>query len=226
MTNNYKPILYGTVTSPTVRAVLLTLKALKVDFDFRVVNVLRGENLSGTYQKMNPAHTIPTLEIEPGRYIGDSHAIMAYLVGKYSGNDDSLYPKDLYKRAKVDELLHFENGILFIKCVKQSLWPIFQGLRKDVPAEKIKEIVEAYDMLEAYFDDHAFVAGEQMTIADFGCFTSMTSLIPIKQFDDEKYPKICAWLAHMSSLPYYEEIMENEAIMKTGDFLIKTLHKL
>lgn len=44
--------------------------------------------------------------------IWDSHAICTYLVSKY-GKDDSLYPKDLLVRAKVDQRLHFDTGILF-----------------------------------------------------------------------------------------------------------------
>jgi glutathione S-transferase len=49
---------------------------------------------------------------EDGFTLWDSHAIMAYLVEKY-GKDDSLYPKDLRKRAIINQRLHFENGILF-----------------------------------------------------------------------------------------------------------------
>lgn len=37
---------------------------------------------------------------------------MAYMVSKYGKNDD-MYPKDLKKRAYVDHMLHFENGVLF-----------------------------------------------------------------------------------------------------------------
>lgn len=59
---------------------------------------------------MNPQHTIPLLD-DDGYFLADSHAINAYLVGKY-GKDDSLYPKDLKKRGKVDERLHFDNGTL------------------------------------------------------------------------------------------------------------------
>lgn len=60
---------------------------------------------------MNPQHTVPTLD-DNGKVICDSHAINAYLVGKYA-KDDSLYPKDLYKRALVDEKVNFDLGVLF-----------------------------------------------------------------------------------------------------------------
>lgn len=37
---------------------------------------------------------------------------MPYLVSKYAKND-SLYPKDLIKRAKIDQRLHFDTAIIF-----------------------------------------------------------------------------------------------------------------
>lgn len=61
---------------------------------------------------MNPQHTIPTL-VDDDFIIWDSHAIAGYLVGKYSSDDDSLYPKEPKKRALVDQRLHFDSGILF-----------------------------------------------------------------------------------------------------------------
>lgn len=60
---------------------------------------------------MNPQHTVPTMD-DDGFIIWDSHAIGAYLVEKY-GNDESLYPKDLQKRAVVDQRMHFDSGVLF-----------------------------------------------------------------------------------------------------------------
>lgn len=55
---------------------------------------------------------MPILE-DSGFVIWDSHAIIAYLVGKY-GEDDSLYPRDVQKRAEIDQLLHYESSIVSI----------------------------------------------------------------------------------------------------------------
>lgn len=43
-----------------------------------------------------------------------SHAIIMYLVDKY-GKNDSLYPKDLNKRALVNQILFFDTGVLFAR---------------------------------------------------------------------------------------------------------------
>lgn len=106
-----KPILYGYDISPPVRAVLLTANAIGLDFEYREVNIMAGAHLSEEYLKKNPQHTIPMLE-DDGKCIWDSHAIAVYLIEKY-GDDKFLYPKDLYKRAIIDQRLHFDSGVLF-----------------------------------------------------------------------------------------------------------------
>lgn len=106
-----KPILYGYDISPPVRAVLLTANAIGLDFEYREVNIMAGAHLSEDYLKKNPQHTIPMLE-DDGKCIWDSHAIAVYLIEKY-GDDKFLYPKDLYKRAIIDQRLHFDSGVLF-----------------------------------------------------------------------------------------------------------------
>jgi glutathione S-transferase len=37
---------------------------------------------------------------------------MGYLVDKY-GKDDSLYPKDLKERTRINQMLHFDVGTLY-----------------------------------------------------------------------------------------------------------------
>lgn len=77
------------------------------------MNLETGEHLSEAYLKINPQHTIPTLN-DNGIILWGSHSIVTYLVSKY-GKDDSLYPKDLVTRARVDQCLHFDNGVLFTR---------------------------------------------------------------------------------------------------------------
>jgi glutathione S-transferase len=52
-----------------------------------------------------------------------SHAICTYLITKYA-KDDTLYPTDPYRRAQVDQALHFDSGVLFARlrflCVRRK----------------------------------------------------------------------------------------------------------
>ncbi|KAJ8954080.1 hypothetical protein NQ318_004385 [Aromia moschata] len=103
------PKLYYTPGSPPAMASLLTVKALGIQVDLKPVNLLAGEHLTPEFQKMNPLRTVPTL-VDGDFTIWDSHAINAYLTGKY-GKDDALYTKDLQKRAVVDQRMYFDCGI-------------------------------------------------------------------------------------------------------------------
>lgn len=78
-----------------------------------MVSLLKGDHLKPEFLKLNPAHTIPVFE-DNGVVITDSHAIIAYIVDKY-GKDDTLYPKDIVQRAKVNEKMFFDTGFLFCR---------------------------------------------------------------------------------------------------------------
>ena len=52
---------------------------------------------------------MPTLEDDDDFVVWDSHVINGYLVDKYGGIDDSLYPTDMQERAKVNQKLHFDT---------------------------------------------------------------------------------------------------------------------
>lgn len=182
--------LYYLDASPPVRSVLLTGKALDLHFNLKFVDLFKNEHMSPEYLKMNPQHTIPTL-VDDGFPIFDSHAIAAYLVTKY-GKDDSLYPKDAKLRAVVDQRLHFDSGILFPRLRNVTFPLVFLG-KKEIPEERKAAIEEAYQFMEKFLEASDWIAGDKMTIADFCCVSSVSSLdclVPLKA----RYPKISAWL--------------------------------
>jgi glutathione S-transferase len=63
---------------------------------------------------------VPTLVDDDGFTLSDSHAIMIYLLSKYA-KSDNLYPKDLKKRALVDQRLHFDSGIAYARVLPISV---------------------------------------------------------------------------------------------------------
>jgi len=195
--------LYGFDPSPPVRAVKLTLAALQLPYDFVVVNLLNKEQMSETFIMKNPQHTIPMLE-DGEACIWDSHAIICYLVSKY-GKDDSLYPKDLLKRAVIDQRLHFESGVVFANALRAiTKMVLFMGV-KEVPKERIDAFVDVYNFMEAFLKDHDYVAGDHLTIADFSLISTISSSVAFVDIDSSKWKKLSAWIKRMEELPYYSE---------------------
>nr|QWV59554.1 glutathione S-transferase epsilon 2 [Lasioderma serricorne] len=181
----------------------MTIEALNVPVERKIVNIHQGENLTPEYLKLNPQHTVPTYQEEDGFVVWDSHAINAYLVGKYA-SDDSLYPKDLRKRAHVDQRLHFESSVLFPRLLAIAR-PILRHGAKTVPKEKAEAVHEGYDFLETFLEGRNFVVGDEMTIADFHTVATITSLNVVVPIASNRYPNILAWIARMQQLPYYKE---------------------
>ncbi|XP_064541746.1 glutathione S-transferase 1-like [Drosophila montana] len=195
-------VLYGIDISPPVRACLLTLRALDLPYEYKNVDLLAGEHKTEEFLKKNPQHTVPLLD-DDGTLIWDSHAICCYLVDKY-GKSDELYPKDLVKRAHVEQRLYFDASVLFMS-LRNICVPYFYKKVSEVPREKIDNIIDGYTHLEKFLGDNPYVSGDTVTIADFCCAATASSLPAMLPIDPEKYPKIIAWLARLSELPYYQE---------------------
>jgi glutathione S-transferase len=196
-----KPILYSLDLSPPVRAVQLTAKAINLDLELRVIDFLKLEHMTEEFKSKNPQHTVPTLE-DGDAIIWDSAAICTYLIGKYAA-DDSLYPKDLVKRAHVDQRLHFNSSILFPR-IRGVLEPILFRNELVFPEEKRLAIVQAYNFVESFIGNGDYVVGDHLTVADFSFVASIVSLNMLVPIDADKYPNITRWWKIMEQLPYYE----------------------
>ncbi|KAJ3663884.1 hypothetical protein Zmor_008104 [Zophobas morio] len=199
------PVLYMQDFSPPVRSVLLTAEALGLKLEKKVVDLSKKEHLTDTFLKLNPQHTVPTLD-DNGTVVWDSHAINEYLVDKY-GKDDSLYPKDLAKRAVVNQRLHFDSGVIFswLRYIARSYK--YKG-RKELTEDQIEHLEESYSLLESFLKGHQWVAGDSVTIADFSLVTNITSLTLLYPVNPKKYPNIINWIKRAEGLPYYKVHLE------------------
>ena len=157
---------------------------------------------------MNPQHTIPTLD-DKGTIIIDSHAICTYLVDKY-GKDDALYPKDLVKRANVDAKLHLDSGHLFAR-LRYLYEPIIFFQSTDCSIDKIAYIQKTYEILENFLKEQPYLCGDRLTVADFCCVATITSVNEVAPIDEFKFPKTLAWIKRLSELPYYKKTNEEGA---------------
>ncbi|KAE8749400.1 hypothetical protein FOCC_FOCC003914 [Frankliniella occidentalis] len=178
-------ILYGDELSPPVRAVMLTCKALGIDYEFKKVSLLNGDHLKPEFVKINPLHTVPT--IQDGDFvIYDSHAIATYLADKAS--DDSWYPKDIKKRAIVNQRLHFDNAILFTR--------IRDMLRLDAALELLSNLIQ----------DGGWLTGDKPSIADTCAAASVSTILAV--LPSVKVPeKVAAWFKKCEQeLPEYQTV--------------------
>ncbi|KAL1502341.1 hypothetical protein ABEB36_007495 [Hypothenemus hampei] len=195
-------ILYGSVFSPPCRTVLITAEAIGVKVELKFVDLAKKEHLTPDFLKINPQHTVPTLD-DNGTIIIDSHAIITYLVSKY-GKDDSLYPTDIVKRALIDARLHFDSGVTFalLKIVYTS--HAYFGQKEYLTPWQNQKILDAYDLVNTFLSQSQWIAGDSITVADISLVTTVISLDAMLAIDKKKYPNIMRWLNAADALPYFD----------------------
>lgn len=140
------------------------------------------------------------------------------MVDKY-GQDDKLYPKDLAKRAEVDARLHFDTGFLFAR-LRFLYEPILYYSSSEVPTDKVQYIEKCWPLIEAFLGRGSYLCGTELTIADFCCVATISSLGHYGG-SINKYPKLMGWLKRMAELPYYQKLCA-----EGGDLLVKTVDEM
>lgn len=193
--------------SSPCRAVLLTAKNLGVEMNLKLCNLMAGEHMTPEFLKMNPQHTIPTLN-DNGFYLSESRAVIQYLANAYA-TDDSLYPKDAKKRFLVDKILAFDMGTLYHRF-GDLYYPIMFAKAKFEP-EKIKKLDEALGYLEEFLTETTYAAGNNLTIADFSIAASLSTIDSVGH-DLTAFPKINAYMSKVKDeIKGYAELNEQGA---------------
>ncbi|CAG9834574.1 unnamed protein product [Diabrotica balteata] len=203
-----KPILYYFPISIPSRGAYLAAKAAGVDVDIRILDVIKGEQFTEDFLKINPQHTVPTLV--DGEYtVWDSHAIGGYLATVYS-NNDNLYPKDPKKRALVDQRLFFDCGTLYPR-IWAIVYPISHKGEDQIYDEHKRYLEEALGFLNVFLEGNDFVTGKHLTIADCSLVATVSSIVAIG-WDISAYSNIANWLARCTlAIPDYEEANQKGA---------------
>lgn len=134
--------------------------------------------------------------------LSESRAIATYLVDKY-GKDDSLYSKDVTKRAKIDEMLYFDASTL-APAQTNCFIPILYG--GELNKKDLEKYQEALKFLDQHVRNKTFVVEENYTLADIA-LASTLSLVEAVEFDLSPYTSLVKYLEHVSkSVPNFEAI--------------------
>lgn len=95
--------LYSYWRSTAAYRVRIVLNLKSVAHEIVAVNLVDGMQFSQTHQSRNTMHSVPVLEIEEGKFISQSLAIIEYLEAEYDA--PKLMPDDAWLRAKILEVV-------------------------------------------------------------------------------------------------------------------------
>ena len=211
--------IYGMQGSAPCRILEMTAECLGLEYEFKVVDLAKGDNRKPEYLAMNPMHTIPTLK--DGDFIcPESRAAAAYLVNKY-GKNDGLYPRDVEVRARVDQRLYFDMGV-FYQAFGDLAYPIMFETGETPGQDKVDKFKEVMGWMNDFVAGDKFAAGtNQMTLADISLLATYSTIRAaggIGGVDVSTYPKIEAWYKKCIKLvPNYEKA-NGEGATEFGEY--------
>uniref|UniRef100_A0A182PZ89 glutathione transferase n=1 Tax=Anopheles epiroticus TaxID=199890 RepID=A0A182PZ89_9DIPT len=206
------PTLYYYPISPPARAVLLLIKELGLTVNLKEVNPMAGETRTEEFMRMNPEHTIPTLD-DNGFYLGESRAILSYLVDAYRPGH-TLYPNIPKEKALINRVLHHDLGSFYPKF-NGTVGALFSGAATEMTEEMKANALKALVDLENYLTRNDFFAGENPTIADLSLLPTIASAVHCG-LDLSKYPRLNEWYESCRVLKGYEE--DQEAARQVGEY--------
>lgn len=191
---------YGDIKSGNCYKIKLLLSLLDMPHHWQHIDILQGESRSATYLSKNPNGKIPLLELDDGRYLAESNAILNYLA---EGTD--YLPDDRYQRALLLQWQFFEQYshepfIATARYINKYL-----GLPEDKKAEyesKQEGGHKALAVLEQQLGQTPFLVGSQLTVADIALY-GYTHVAHEGGFDLAGYPAVNSWLTRIAGLPGY-----------------------
>jgi len=200
MSESSEVILYSYWRSSASWRVRLVLALKGIKYQYKAVNLVRGEQTNEEYTKVNPMKLIPSLVID-GNLFSSSVAIMEYL--EETRTNVLLLPKDSIKRAKVRQI---------VETICGDIHPI-QNLRvlKKIDSEKMTEwcqywISTGFEGLEKILTSVSgkYCVGDEITLAD--CCLVPQVYNAVRWFVDmSKYPTIVRINEELSKLPQFKE---------------------
>ncbi len=203
--------LYHMQLSPFSRKVRLSLAEKKIEV--KLVEEKYWEK-NQEFLRRNPAGKVPILKID-GITMADSGAICEYLEEAYP--NPSLMPNNTKARYEVrrlvawfDDKFYHEvtSKLVFERVIKKIIgegYPDSKLIKSG--ARKIKYHLDYMDWL---LDQRRWLAGNQMSLADFAAAAQLSALDYISDVDWNRSENVKEWYAKIKSRPAFRSILADQ----------------
>jgi len=188
--------LYDYLPSRNAWKVRQLLHHLGLPYQAIPVSIFEGEGRQPAFLRVNPSGKVPALELEDGRTLAESNAILAYLA---DGSD--YLPADRYLRAKVHQWLSFEQEQVEMSIGSLRYWTLTGKLpHRDATlvAGKRKAALRTLALLDDELATRLFIVDGRYSIADISIF-AYASRAEDAGLSLAAYPHFRAWLERVQS---------------------------
>ncbi|HMN98799.1 MAG TPA: glutathione S-transferase family protein [Miltoncostaeaceae bacterium] len=197
--------LHDNAVSGNCYKVRLILSRLGIPFERIELSVVdRSDREEAIGRAANPALRVPTLQLDDGRHLAESNAILWYF-----GEGTELVPGDRYERAQVLQWMFFEQYDHEPNLAVARFWlHVLGGAPQGQSLEAKQEgAARAILAMETHLADRTFLVGERFTIADIALY-AYTHVAPEGGVPLEPYPAVRAWIDRVAAQPGHITIDE------------------
>ena len=202
---------YDCKTAPSPRRVRIFLAEKGIDVETVQVDLASGEQLGEAFRRINPDCVVPALELDDGSCISEVLAICQYF--EELQPEPPLMGQGVVGRARV--------AMWNAKIEQQGLAPMADAFRNAAkglkgravtgpePYEQIPELAERgrqrvqqfFRRLDEQLADHAFVAGDEFSMADISAMVLVDFARWVKLDVPEDASNLARWYGEVSTRP-------------------------
>jgi glutathione S-transferase len=176
--------------------VRVLLGHLRIPYQTTPVPIFSGGSRTEDFLTLNPAGAIPVLELEDGRSLAESNAILVYLA---SGT--RFLPDGRYLNAKVMQWLFFEQYYVESAIGTLRFWTLTGRLDRNAGgmADSRRETgTRALAAMERALRSAPFLVGDNLTVADIAVY-AYSHRAEDAGFALEAYPAVSGWIARTAA---------------------------
>jgi len=187
---------YGDIQSGNCYKIKLLAALLDIEHEWVHIDILAGDTRTRDFLARNPNGKIPLLELDDGRYLSESNAILNYLA-----TDTAFLPQDPFLRAQVLQWQFFEQYSHEPYIAVARFIAKYLGMpddRRDEYQAKQAGGHKSLAVMESRLSAHPYLVGSRLSIADISLY-GYTHVAHEGGFELAGYPGIRAWLQRISA---------------------------
>jgi glutathione S-transferase len=197
--------LYDYLDSGNGYKIRLLLAQLGTPYRYHELDILRGETRTPQFLAKNPNGRIPTIELEDGRCLAESDAILWYLA---DGTD--FIPADRLARAQVLQWMFFEQYshepyVATPRFIVRHL-PADDPRRAELP-KRLANGRAALAVMEQHLGSRSYFVAERYGIADIALY-AYTHVAEDGGLELSPFPNLRAWLARVAAQPRHVRLLD------------------
>lgn len=204
--------LYSMATPNGVKVTVMFEELLEkgfseAEYDAFMIKIGDGDQFGSGFVELNPNSKIPALldkTTSPHTRVFESGSILLYLAEKF----DAFLPKEQAKRTETLNWLFWQMGSAPFLGGGFGHFYSYAPERYEYPINRYAmEVKRQLDLLNKQLENHAFIAGEEYSIADMAIWPWYGSLVLGRLYDAatflqvETYPHLVRWAKEIDARP-------------------------